>query len=1121
MWTPKRILILIGTLILFLTGFSVYAYFLGGIDGLPPLPDEWGYRGGADVALLPPPDPSDVDKRLASAFGTDCQEIRRRIKLDLRSKGWAFAADSFETKDGRVELKPFSACIFPRARADAKFPEINTIQCEVAYLTLDRPVTNHMELANRRVVGVELRGSRNNEPLRGLRGIILSNNRQTPDPHDDIEVVITEQSLFYDDAKSLVWSNGSVSLVDWQTQPETRIEAIGMELHLLKDPPSAKTAKTDKTDKKRAKGEAINGVDRLILLSHVHMWLSVDGGPGFLGNNQVSGRKKSDDGLVNGPVNGPVKKPERSQVHIQTAGRFSYDAQKDKAIFESPPPKAQGAEHEPIAPGQVTVDREHRDESGDGKMFDQLVCDYLEIQFRRKPAEGLGGVRDDRGGREIDSAYAKALPGSKVTLAMDTENLDAEGLEMTFRGPTEKSGPQTLLKGTPLRASKDGHRLEAEELLLIGADKNDEGQQAVVSGDGHIDFFDKTNPTQSYPLHVSWKGKLTTSKVKEGGRIFDLLILTQDACFIDEEHKQALHGDRLEVMLEPTARTDPAKPGAPTRQAGPGAPRQRPYKIDAFGNVRALSPEFNVRRADILQVRFNDSLPAEERLPESLPPIGPLGSPPGSPPRISGVPAMGGVLGKTTSLTGKLAPDADKTFLAPLLPSPKSSIDALLPQPAPPPLDGSATAKVAAAPTDMPNAKSRPPIELEARQVTAVIKRGGSKDQLHELISEGNVHVHQEPEKPGDKGIDIKGSLLHLLHHAGGDTLQVFGDSRRAAELQLGELYLMGPNVTINQKDNVAEVHGVGAMSMPSKTTFDGGQTKKETRLEVHWNDDMHFDGKTARFSGGIQARQDTAWMLCANLQVELDRMVSFKEGQGKGERPKAEKIVCDKKVIVVDEVRDAKGAYLKYHALTGTFLEVDNLDEKSRASGPGQIILLAPGNSDIGPLGPSPAKGSAVQPAVPAQQMKLTRIFYTGGVWNLSKTKVTTIRENVQIYHFPANRPDAQMNADRPFKDAFYMKCDRLDISTRDLGEGKLSRRFQAKDRVECKGETFFARATWVTYDESSEQIVFQGTAENPATLYQNNANDRGGNLKARKILYNRRTGQFSVEGGREINGQ
>src|SRR5262249_56487200 len=126
-----------------------------------------------------------------------------------------------------------------------------------------------------------------------------------------------------------------------------------------------------------------------------------------------------------------------------------------------------------------------------------------------------------------------------------------------------------------------------------------------------------------------------------------------------------------------------------------------------------------------------------------------------------------------------------------------------------------------------PPATQRPPIELEAGQVTGIIKRGGTKDELHELIADGSVHVHQDPEKAEDKGVDIKGNLLNLVHHPKGDILYVFGEKEQLAQLQLGELHLTGPKVTINQQSNVAEVHGAGGMSLPSNTTFDGGKPTK------------------------------------------------------------------------------------------------------------------------------------------------------------------------------------------------------------------------------------------------------------------------------------------------------
>ena len=122
MWTPKRILILIGGCFLFLTLFGVHSYFLGSIDGLPELPEayrptsnETGSSGLVEI--------SDPEKRIIEAWGPECEELKRDIKLFLRSKGLAIAAGRFDIeKDGRVLLHPCSFCVFPKVRSDGKFP---------------------------------------------------------------------------------------------------------------------------------------------------------------------------------------------------------------------------------------------------------------------------------------------------------------------------------------------------------------------------------------------------------------------------------------------------------------------------------------------------------------------------------------------------------------------------------------------------------------------------------------------------------------------------------------------------------------------------------------------------------------------------------------------------------------------------------------------------------------------------------------------------------------------------------------------------------------------------------------------------------------------------------------
>src|SRR5262249_31098113 len=154
-------------------------------------------------------------------------------------------------------------------------------------------------------------------------------------------------------------------------------------------------------------------------------------------------------------------------------------------------------------------------------------------------------------------------------------------------------------------------------------------------------------------------------------------------------------------------------------------------------------------------------------------------------------------------------------------------------------------------------------------------------------------------------------------------------------------------------KDNTSWVEGVGAMHMPSNTTFDGGKPSKPgTRLVVHWTRDMIFNGRDADFHGGVVAYQENSTLQCKTLQVALDRVVSFKEGQKKDQQAKVENVIAHGEVRVFDEARDEKdNSFISSRHLFCTQLAVDNLDNRFNASGPGQAATLQYGQPDV--LGP------------------------------------------------------------------------------------------------------------------------------------------------------------------------
>src|SRR5262249_40094554 len=70
------------------------------------------------------------------------------------------------------------------------------------------------------------------------------------------------------------------------------------------------------------------------------------------------------------------------------------------------------------------------------------------------------------------------------------------------------------------------------------------------------------------------------------------------------------------------------------------------------------------------------------------------------------------------------------------------------------------------------------------------------------------------------------------------------------------------------------------------------------------------------------------------------------------------------------------------------------------------------------------------------------------------------------------------------------------------------------AKGKVDFRTDTGQGRAESVTYEESGDQVIFEGSASNPATLWQRLApGAQPREIRARKILYNRKTGAVSTD--------
>jgi hypothetical protein len=602
----------------------------------------------------------------------------------------------------------------------------------------------------------------------------------------------------------------------------------------------------------------------------------------------------------------------------------------------------------------------------------------------------------------------------------------------------------------------------------------------------------------------------------------------------------------------------PAKPVAGDRK--PGTPSdtasgRRPKHLEAIGNVVSRSRDLNIHDTSRLVVWFKD-VPPQTHLPPGAAP------PPSSAPanRATNQPVDSRPAGASQPARAQAAGAAQAK------PTPSRAL------PNGPEQQQPQTSKSANAPESGPRlapADNRPParpFDLSARSVEAKVLRSTIKSSVDELWCEGSVAVKQDPAKAEEKGTDIKGDTLKMTARSlDSYLLVVTGD---LAELQTDKIYIIGPEVNIDQLTNKAWVYGDGAMKMDSATNFQGDKLAKPVPLTVHWSRSMLFNGASAEYHGNIQAVQENARLACQRLHAFFDRTISLKEGNKSDQPAKVRELVCDRDVRIEDSEYDGD-KLVKWRLLNSSGVQMVALDPEEDdpdapgrtrapakpapgkedpnkasagnvvyASGPGNVRMWEPGDNDLGAPGGkgAAAKTTAAKPAAPpakgkqgkkasSDDMRLTYVEFQKRMDANSKTKTALFWENVRVLNLPCKKPDTPIDLDTILADdlpegAMYLRCDRLKVLDHPT-DGAPNKQMEAHGKVYVQGREFYARSDWATFNQQKQQVIFYG-GDGYATLYK--VDVPGGKptvLEGKKIIHNRSTGKTEVYGAREVSGE
>jgi lipopolysaccharide export system protein LptA len=168
------------------------------------------------------------------------------------------------------------------------------------------------------------------------------------------------------------------------------------------------------------------------------------------------------------------------------------------------------------------------------------------------------------------------------------------------------------------------------------------------------------------------------------------------------------------------------------------------------------------------------------------------------------------------------------------------------------------------------------------------------------------------------------------------------------------------------------------------------------------------------------------------------------------------------------------------------------------------------------GPPGGKPAKGKPAANKSDPDELKLTYVEFQKRMDADSKKNMVWFWGDVRVLNLPCKSFDAKVNLDATLavalpEKAMYMRCDRLVVLDHPT-DGQPNKQMEGHGRVYLQGREFYGRADSATYNQQKEQVILLG-GDGYALLYRQTA--AGGApsvLEAKKIIYNRTTGETNA---------
>lgn len=788
---------------------------------------------------------------------------------------------------------------------------------------------------------------------------------------------------------------------------------------------------------------------------------------------------------------------------------------------------------ESVATLQDHVDVVHPSPAGEN---DHLHCDRLEVHFSSAAPQTQSTATDEADGQSAKPAGGGSAEEKRLLPKMTIRRIRATGNEVTLQAPSL----QTAARGQLLQYDFHTRRMLLEDpqeaMLAYGEhvvttprleyELREEPQRLGrlwATGPG---VYEGVIDDKNQSLEVRWQGTLQLQPQD------DLHVLSvAEGANIQWGSTGRFSADKLFIWLAEVAaaeRTDATanKPSAtivdtsremsrpgpelngpvvgPPNMVSAGSVSQedkleiRPVKMLAQGNVQAESAQFQGETAQ-LEIWFEYPAPSS---PEQ---------------EGKGAAEKDTVPGQTTDTAPE--PDTDAS---------NSNKNGAV-------FSGTTTA-----------GKPVKQFQLSGTQVRLRLRMAEPRPAVREATVLGQVRLAQRANLPnGPPPLLVTGDMLQLqndeLERA---TIDVRGDQTRLARVQIRGLMLEGSNLHLSQRENLLWLEGPGRTRLPARS-HNGTPTTEARREEnrslsftapiwISWQGGMDFDGQLIRFMehvevSGVHGSDDGDQYYLRSigdqLHATLNRYVDFANTKRTDDLDVVELRFLGE-VVTDNQTFNPQNTLTSRDRMNARDLTLDRRTGKFTGRGPGWItttrIDSEKASADRAGAAPVSNGGPRNTTSGSTQQLVYLRIDFQNAVQGNLELREGEFIHFVRAVYGPVTSWDQTLNPNRRGglgPDGVTLTCNKLKVAEMKYGRERAIE-MSALGNTIVEGERFRANAERLTYVEAKEQLIFEGTRRNLATLQRRvRLGAKPDEFIARKIVYGIKSGMVDVSGAASLN--